>query len=186
MKTAHTNSMKRGQSSNDEWPEIIDVTRIGETIKVPTERPSKKPRRTIDIADISADDLESLHRQDPFLYYSIPGVRSATVLMKDIDESNLGEFAPAMRNCLSAPSRLETVETNTSSQPKTVERRTCVSFECHPDLLLAEELSLSDPIDDDDAENPEGDAEDGDAVEESIFMSKFMTEQIIYSQLFGT
>lgn len=55
------------------------------------------------------------------MYYSIPEARRATVLMKDTDTSNLGA-----RPSLPSSSR--------------VTRRTCVSFECHPDLLLLDEL----------------------------------------------
>ena len=44
--------------------------------------------RAIDIKDFSKDDLESLQKQDPFMYYSIPGVRIASMFSKDIDPSD--------------------------------------------------------------------------------------------------
>ena len=55
--------------------------------------------------------------------------------MKEIDTSNLGEASGVSRNCVSCPSRLESVRSNTSQSNK-VTRSSCISFECHPDLLL--------------------------------------------------
>ena len=54
------------------------------------------------------------------MYYSIPGVRKATVLMQDIDTANLGRAAQD-----EAPQALQKAL-----------RTTRISFECHPDLLL--------------------------------------------------
>ncbi|KAL7536576.1 hypothetical protein ACHAXR_007250 [Thalassiosira sp. AJA248-18] len=87
----------------------------------------------IDLRQVDADDFKSIQKQDPFMYYSIPGVRSATVLMKDIDTSNLGASSMS-RTCVSHPSRLQTQDKASPSQKVT--RSTCISFECHPDLLL--------------------------------------------------
>ena len=93
--------------------------------------PTSKPKKELDIKDItSLDDLKSLKRQDPFMYYSIPGVRSAKILMKDdidIDTANLG---------VSKITREE-------QQPPSIEkvtRCTRISYECGPSLLLEDIL----------------------------------------------
>ena len=76
-------------STNDE-PECFSRIQIIKTKTIP---PSK-PKKELDIKAItSLDDLKSLKAKDPFMYYSIPGVRSTKILMKDdmdIDMSNLG------------------------------------------------------------------------------------------------
>mmetsp|Transcript_7819 Transcript_7819/g.12882 ORF Transcript_7819/g.12882 Transcript_7819/m.12882 type:complete len:157 (+) Transcript_7819:222-692(+) len=67
----------------------------------------------IDISRFSAEKLQSLKQDDPFLYYSIPAVRRATFNLSEHDMSDAS---------------LE--------EQTTVKRRTRVSFECHTDLLL--------------------------------------------------
>ena len=76
------------------------------------------------------------------------------MLMKDIDTSNLGTCAMP-RNCTSSPARMQTVQGKATSQ--TVTRSSCISFECHPDLLLIDELSSEEDFDEDDDEEYDGD-----------------------------
>ena len=117
---------------------MIDA-KIGEVIKVPTE--PRKPKKQIDLKTVSsANDLKSLQKQDPFLYYSIPGVRRASLLGRDVDTSDLVTSGMA-RNCISCPARLEQ---DKAQQTQTVTRRSCISFECHPDLLLEDMLDDTD------------------------------------------
>jgi hypothetical protein len=59
--------------------------------------------------DLSSQDLASLKKKDPFLYYSIPSIRVAAVLNKQpVPEAEASK----------------------------VRRQSRLSFECHPDLLL--------------------------------------------------
>ena len=142
--TASLNSFENNNdlADNEEWPEIISVARIGECRRVKVELMAKKTKK-VDIKDISADALKSIQKEDSFMYYSIPGVRSAKVLMKDIDTSNLE--ASQFRNCILCPSRLETVQDK--AQPRTVTRSSRISFECHPDLLLEDLLNDAEDCD---------------------------------------
>ena len=97
----------------------------------------EKPKTEINIKDISADDLKSLKQKDPFLYYSIPGVRSAKLLLKDVDLSNLG--APIMsRSCVPCPSRMQTTSRGKAAQQEqtVVTHTSRITFECYPDVLL--------------------------------------------------
>ena len=89
---------------------------------------SPKKAKVIDTANLNEEDLKALKKEDPFLYYSIPGVRAATIQSnRSVDMSSLhGGVIPRRASC---PSRIE-------STPTTVERRSSISFECHPDLLL--------------------------------------------------
>ncbi len=67
----------------------------------------------IDISTLSTEDLQSLKKDDPFLYYSIPVVRSAAFSFEEPDMS------------------LTNLKGST-----TIKRRTRVSHECHIDLLM--------------------------------------------------
>ena len=67
----------------------------------------------IDISRFTAEKLQSLKQDDPFLYYSIPAVRRATFNLAEPDMSDAS-----------------------LKEQTTVKRRTRVSFECHTDLLL--------------------------------------------------
>jgi hypothetical protein len=70
---------------------------------------SLKPAPThIDTTSLSKEGLEALRKHDPFLYYSIPGVRTAACLNERVVMSPLKPIKP----------------------PISVERRSCVSVEC--------------------------------------------------------
>ena len=112
--------------SHAERPELING-KVGEVIRVKMQPPAEP--KTIALTTVSADDLRSIKKEDPFLYYSIPGVRSAKLLGQEVDINNLGT------------SRLVQGRPVQSSQ--TVTRRRCISFECHPDLLF-ENLSIQE------------------------------------------
>ena len=140
---------KNGAGANEDWPELIDIDKVGEvmTVKTVFEPPKHK---TIGLKNMSDKDLKSLKMQDPFSYYSIPGVRSASLLGKDIDTSDLGTCR--IKGTSSCPARLQTEQSKTQSLT-TVTRSTRISFECHPDLLL-EELLNNDEIYLEDVEDP--------------------------------
>ena len=82
---------------------------------------------------LSVQDLQSLKKRDPFLYYSIPGVRQATVRRREVDIHKLAQDG-LRRECVSCPA---SIQTNTESEPVAkVKRCTRVSFECPADLLM--------------------------------------------------
>ena len=108
--------------ANAEWPESASCYRVRTATADPT------PTQVDVNESISAQDLKSLKKQDPFLYYSIPGVRDATVLLEHAD-TDMHQVAQ---------SGLQT--SGTSEPVAKVQRDTRLSFECHPDLLLWEDL----------------------------------------------
>ena len=157
-----SNWSNKSANANEEWPEIIntrndnplsnEMIRV-EYHEVKTKTIDDETKKQIDIKEISANDLESIRREDPFMYYSIPGVRISKMLMKDgVDTSDLSALSTIKRSCFSSPSRLETVQ---GKAQETVVRKSCISFECHPDLLLEEEFSMNEHDDfDEDVEDP--------------------------------
>ncbi len=71
----------------------------------------------IDIGTLSTEGLQALKQDDLFLYYSIPVVRRAALSFEEPDMSRIS-----------------------SNETTTVKRRTRVSFECHLDLLVMDDL----------------------------------------------
>ena len=78
------------------------------------------------------------------MYYSIPAVRSATMLLEDVDTSNLGT------SLLNASHELQ--RNNAQVEPQKIVRRySILSVECHPDLLLGNWEDLE--VDSDETDN---------------------------------
>ena len=111
----------------------LSTTRIGERILVPTKLTDEKPKKQVNLTNVTAEDLKSLKNQDAFMYYSIPFVRSAELLMRDIDISNLGASGQAASRRRAPQSQL-------------VSRSSRISTECHPDLLY-EDLFFAEKLD---------------------------------------
>jgi len=108
------------------WSIIAQNARLNEILRVPMSF-FKNLRRTeeLDLKGMTEDDVESLKTADPFLYYSIPGVRAARVALKQVDYSDVDAL------CASGPETKRQQPLSTK-----VARRTCVSFECHASVLI--------------------------------------------------
>ena len=116
----------------------------------------------IDTDELSEEDLKTLKKQDPFLYYSIPAVRNAAVRNREVDMASLrsgsGDTSRQASSCSVqlddfesyASSAAAAAATTTSTSTK-VERKSCISFEGHVDLLLEDyfnELTMGDYLND--------------------------------------
>lgn len=111
-----------------------ESSRLGQSIS--TADPTPPPPTEVDVNKfISAQDLKSLKEQDPFLYYSIPGVREATIRLGD-DKVDIHQVA---LNSL----RREGSPASRTSETVKVKRCKRHTFECHTDLLL-EDLGLEE------------------------------------------
>lgn len=119
------------RATSEELSGAITHARIGERHQVKTKL-FEKEAKTLDTKTFSAEELKHIHEQDPFMYYSIRGMWSAKVLMKDDDTTNLeASDLDNHTSCLSRPHPIQD-----QAQPQTVTRSSCISFECHPDLLI--------------------------------------------------
>ena len=67
--------------------------------------------------NLSSEDMKNIKAKDPFLYYSIPGVRAARMKLKDVNDPEMN-----------AKRKLPTTTK--------VTRRSRVSFECHTSVFL--------------------------------------------------
>ena len=119
----------------DTWSETATYHRVLTATAAPT--PTQVDVRKY----ITEQDLESLKKQDPFLYYSIPGVRDATVLLEHADLHQVAQNG---------------LQTSRTSEPVAkVQRCRRLSFECHPDLLLRDLILENDTDVHDDMGNPQ-------------------------------
>ena len=92
-----------------------------------------KETKTIDMNKISStNDLKSVRKDDPFMYFSIPQVRRAEMLLKDVDTVSLGVRSSAS----SRPSRL--MKKPLSASPHKVTRKSRISFETDLFNLIVE------------------------------------------------
>ena len=124
-------------AANEEWYEIPT---IGSFQRVTQADPT--PKLVEMDYSLSAQDLASLKKRDPFLYYSIPGVRDATIrkMGHAVDMHQVAQNG-LKRYCHSCPASISTSCTRSESVAK-VKRCTRVSFECPVDLLIdLDELS---------------------------------------------
>ena len=103
--------------------------------------------RHINIKALGQLDLESLKKNDPFMYYSIPSVRDADMFLEEIDVSMIDQPHPKGRKYCT-PNRKIDIDDETSSSQSIVARRTCISFECHTDLLMYDILNEIETEDD--------------------------------------
>ena len=110
--------MTMSQRSNNFTYEVFTVpTKEGDDSATQTQ---KKKAKAIDTSYLNEEDLQTLKKHDPFLYYSIPAVRTATHLGRDVDMSRL---------------KISQIESAPSAPTKVV-RQSRISFECHTDVIL--------------------------------------------------
>mmetsp|Transcript_700 Transcript_700/g.1184 ORF Transcript_700/g.1184 Transcript_700/m.1184 type:complete len:165 (+) Transcript_700:57-551(+) len=131
----------------DEWLRIESAAKINEVQRVSMtifeERTKKTRQQKVDIQGMSKEDLLSLKTTDPFLYYSIPGVRAASVTLNDVDFSDVNALCQELPRQI--PLALDRQRGNNHYQPPAatntkVGRRSCLSFECHTSTLLDDAL----------------------------------------------
>ena len=123
-----TYKLQSTKDTTEECPAKSYVIKLGEPITVKIQpMMAKTPKKILDLRNTSSEDLKSIQKLDPFMFYSIPGARRASMLNQDIDTSLLAGTSSNRRSSWSA-------------QSNKVARSTCISVEAHPDLLLENDL----------------------------------------------
>jgi len=84
--------------------------------------------------DMSKDEIIHLRQTDPFMYYSHPSLRRAAMTLEDVgvDPSSLAATASVRRR--------NTAPADPKRRKRSNVRRTCISVEAHPTLILDEDL----------------------------------------------
>ena len=96
---AHYRNKTSIDTANQEWPEILSgVAKASTAIRL---APADPTPVEVDVDKaLSAQDLRSIKKRDPFLYYSIPGLREAAVRQKRVDMYELAQDG-LRRDCAS-------------------------------------------------------------------------------------
>jgi hypothetical protein len=130
----HCRNKSPVDTANEEWSQILAVGVEASTMV--RSAPEDPTPVEVDVNKaLSEQDLRSLKQRDPFLYYSIPGVREATVRLKSVDMHQLAQDG-LRRVCASCPASIQTAAASTSETVARVQRRTRISFECPADALV--------------------------------------------------
>ena len=116
-----TNNLSNGKSS------ILRTSRVLMRETAPSRN------KQINVKSLSLSDLESLKKNDPFMYYSIPSARDAALFLEEVDISKIDQPRRKRRKCCSQYPAKDTTKTTqiddkTSPSQPIVERRTCISF----------------------------------------------------------
>ncbi|KAL7487120.1 hypothetical protein ACHAW6_012716 [Cyclotella cf. meneghiniana] len=82
-----------------------------QTILVPTFPSEPRKPKQVDVSKLTKDDIQSLRKDDPFMYYSIPGVSKADLLCQPVDCSNLQSLIRGDASCSRVVSRRSRVST---------------------------------------------------------------------------
>ena len=144
---------RRSRRATHDEPADADAADTDTQFEQTVTRSIEKERRvrTIDLRDFEEGDFASLKKEDPFQYYSIPGVRAAKMALEDADHSDANSLCRGSSEKRSATRRAKRARANTE-----VSRRSRISFESHPmamyeDMLneFSASLSLSE-VDDED------------------------------------
>lgn len=114
---------------------------------------SSLKQQEIDAKDLSNMDLQSLYKQDPFMYYSITSIHMATLRGTDIDTSNLnGVNSSSIRRDSKSPFTSASLPSGIIGSSQVLRRQTRISFEA--DSL---HLMLTMMQDDEDASSDDED-----------------------------
>ncbi len=139
------------------------------TMTQPT-APADRDRKVIDTNNLDEQDLKNLKKYDPFLYYSIPSAVRDTKT-KVVSNEDF-QVQPALQDQDGSQSSIDSNPATTATTTSTmVERKSRISYECHPDLLLESLLE-----DDDSDYSVEHEYEDCDAVDPILqLMNRYST-----------
>lgn len=141
MKTDNSNNSSKNETGSSATssgaPHLHHQVQLGQVIQVPTFAVPRKLRLASTHAsssgeessddDASSEDIHDLKSQDPFLYFS--DQRRRLAYLTDTEDENIDQDNPPQ-------------------QHHVVERRSQISFEVHPTLLLADLMTAMEAQDD--------------------------------------
>lgn len=134
-----------GYTSSSQRADVISVPTASATegeIQVPA----------LDLQELTQDEIKSLKTEDPFFYYSIPGVLAAKMTLKRVDYTSVQALCQGARHASSISEESKRRQTARTQ----VDRRSRVSFECHPSVLLEEDVLLGDLSYDESSDEEDG------------------------------
>jgi hypothetical protein len=97
-------------------------------------RREEEDHQELEIRSLSGEEIKSLRKTDPFMYYSIPGVHRAATLLELVDDVEHSNKDALCRRGGQDHDRRKQLPVK--RQKASVSRRTAISFEAHPSLIL--------------------------------------------------
>lgn len=114
-------------------------------------RDRDRARKVIDTNNLDEQDLKNLKKYDPFLYYSIPSVvrdakaKAVRISNDDDNEESQVQGQIPLQDGNGSQSSIDSDSAAPATTTSTaVERKTRISYECHPDLILESLLEHED------------------------------------------
>lgn len=120
--------------------------KVGATIRVPASEYERRTRKQLDAEELTEEGIKSMRAADPFMYYSVPGLRRAALLLEDVDYADTAALCRGDRTCQAARRNSAPAGCSAPKAPlkTSIERRTSISTEVHPSLLLDDLLEQLD------------------------------------------
>lgn len=110
-------------------------------------------KKEIDTSTLSQEDLRSLQKSDPFLYYSIPSIRRSSYLFgkgDDVDTIRRSSLPIMQHNHLDQHTSSQVLVQEQAKRRESIVRRTSrISTEAHPGLIYDDILSELPSLDGD-------------------------------------
>ena len=94
---------------------------------------------SFDSCSLLADLFSLSLSADPFMYYSIPGIRKAEITLKDVDYSDITSLGRSSSSARQSETQQEAADPSSEGEEDAaikVSRTSRVSFECHPCVLM--------------------------------------------------
>ena len=136
-----TQSLKTVKKEHQEEPSEWRVS-----VRTKSDEDSHDDRKKeIDASTLSQEDLRSLQKSDPFLYYSIPSIRHSSYLFgkgDDVDTIRRSSLPIMQHNHLDQHTSSQVLEQEQAKRRESIVRRTSRrSTEAHPGLIYEDILS---------------------------------------------
>ena len=136
-----TQSLKTVKKEHQEEPSEWRVS-----VRTKSDEDSHDDRKKeIDTSTLSQEDLRSLQKSDPFLYYSIPSIRHSSYLFgkgDDVDTIRRSSLPIMQHNHLDQHTSSQVLVQEQAKRRESIVRRTSrISTEAHPGLIYEDILS---------------------------------------------
>ena len=110
-------------------------------------------KEEVDIKSLNQEDVKSLRTTDPFMYYSIPGIHRANMYLQGIEDFDHSNTEALCSSEVQTPRRrLSPPAHKKSKRSTTVTRRTSISYEAYPDVIMEEFLDELEDLSEDELE----------------------------------
>lgn len=114
--------------------------------EIPTDVTNLENEKAIDVASLCSSELALLKKNDPFMYYSIPGAREETMTSHELDITDLNLHETRSRPLNDDKDQSQPcLRRSTSNANVLVKRRSRISYETHFSLVIDDMMKQNSP-----------------------------------------